>query len=162
MQAFPENLDEYIDFAERAVERLYQTQTVEDLFAAVLISAHIIDWYCLEVEGREYYGKRDGERFKALFPVWGLLCQLNNGAKHARKREGEAHLSELQRAEVEWEDVDAWEHLGIDLDYWRVDYEGEERSVYALCKYFVQDVRNHREKLKSTGTPEAESVSDPG
>lgn len=139
-QVFPHDFDSYHAFANRVLDRFYNTQSLEDLFTAVLLCSHIVDWYCVHVIGKEYRGQEAIRReMTKNLPTWKVLCDLTNGAKHARIKENEAHPGKLKSEAVEWEDSDAWDHLGMDDHYWTVEFEGEQRSIYTLCKQLLSD-----------------------
>lgn len=135
---FPQRLNDFIALAERAVSRLDRSQSTDDLFAAVLATSHCADWYSWHVEGRKL---NDAARaaFAARYPAWDILRQLGNGAKHAKSRHIEP--DNLKPIDVKWEQPDAWDHVGNERTYWVVEHQGEGRSVYTLCRTFLDELK---------------------
>lgn len=135
---FPTRFDDFIALAERTVVRLEKSQSVDNLFAAVLATSHCADWYFWHVEGRKLDDVARAA-FATRYPAWDILRQLGNGAKHAKSKHIEP--DNLKPIHVEWEQPDAWDHVGGPKSYWVVEHDGRSRSVYTLCRTFLDELK---------------------
>jgi hypothetical protein len=138
----PASVLDMIAFARFYVERLHETQDVVDLYPAVLATVHVVDWFVEGTLHRSLHGER--KALEELFPAWVALKDFANGLKHA-VREGKEPVSPTRRLQAkpeatEWEDLDAWAHLGKpDQPVWRIEHQGQMRSIYSLCRAFLHD-----------------------
>ena len=108
------------------------TTTVAALeLGAATLCNHVRDWHVKE--GCEPQGHAS---FKVMFPDWGPLCQISNGAKHAMPNIRDPGKTKMR--DVEWEDDDFWS-----ADHGRptlfVGVAGKQRAVSALVWQFAND-----------------------
>ncbi|MBS7705585.1 hypothetical protein [Chelatococcus asaccharovorans] len=83
MQKFPETAQEYIGLAERAVDQFTKTQQIDDLFTAILATAHSFDFFHRETRGRPTE-EGDKQVFANENPDWKTIRQLCNGGTTAK------------------------------------------------------------------------------
>jgi len=146
----PESLDDMVDMADQLVERYLKTQSPLDLLGCVLAVSHIADWY---YHSREELNKQKLKEFlkdfSSTYPEWNTIRQLGNGLKHAEVRPGQAHHNHLELRDYEWEDADAWSHLGTSRKPWYVRHKGRDRTVDGLCKFFLESFKINEMKRDS-------------
>lgn len=136
----PHTVSDMINLAEYYLSRFEETQTVVDMFAAILATVHVADWYIEGTLGRDFRENKLKEKFKEDFPEWGTLLDIANGFKHSHRRPDPSPARNLQltQSHPEWEDIDGWDHLHqSDQVIWRIEHNNEERSVYSLCRLFL-------------------------
>lgn len=130
----PASAADMVAIAEELVERYLKTQSPVDLIGAVLATSHVADWH-FQSKGEKLGNHR--EAFEAQYPEWKTIRQLGNGIKHPKPFSNEAHHSKLSSRDYEWEDDDAWSHLGTDRMPWYVEHDGKERTIDGLCNIFL-------------------------
>jgi hypothetical protein len=139
----PKTFLEMVTLARALNERFFKTQSVCDLYGAVLATNHIVDWYFEMVRKEAYDSKKQGAAVRERFPFWDCIRDLANGAKHAvRETPGrsDARRFEVNSAPIAWKDSDAWHYLGRkDQPIWYVECCGKRRHVHALCEQFLNE-----------------------
>ncbi|PWE57270.1 hypothetical protein DEM27_06435 [Metarhizobium album] len=144
---FPQTFEEFAAMAETALEQFWESQSLNDLFGAVLATVHAADWYNSEF-GSGKFDKEAKKQFGGKCDGWDTLRRLGNGAKHAVKNT-QPSADDLTSNDVEWEDKDAWDHLGMDIPYWTVEHKGEMRSVYSLCHQVLVQLKEESAAAKA-------------
>ncbi|MGB3389716.1 MAG: hypothetical protein WBA88_17220 [Pseudaminobacter sp.] len=119
--------------AETLVQRASLSQTVEDLFAAVLATVHAIEW-------DSTWRSEDRRSFLLRHPIADVLRQIGNGMKHAEKRSGSLHPRDLHHRNIKWEDRDFWGNAGGERLIWLVEIDDQWRVVTTLCQSLIQDL----------------------
>ncbi|MCP3417864.1 class I SAM-dependent methyltransferase [Bradyrhizobium brasilense] len=140
MQTFPENAREYIELAERAVGRFSSSQSIDNLFTALLATAHTFDFFHRENEGRPAE-EADKQAFSTENPDWKTIRQLCNGAARARR----AVAGELDPSPSS-------ESPHPNQLVWVVPFQGCEQRLDTLCCRFLKRLKGRL----STG-----SLADP-
>jgi hypothetical protein len=136
---FPKTPSEFADMAQLMAQRILVSGEVADCFAAIVAAAHLPDWY-----NRKPLKDREKEDLAKRYPAWETLRQLANGAKHARRTEGQRHPEDFVARPIEWGDTDAWDYLGSTKTAWLVEHEGQQRTVIALCRGFIAQYRQDK------------------
>ncbi|MGY4167831.1 hypothetical protein [Bradyrhizobium sp. USDA 4529] len=129
MQPFPETAREYIELADRAVSRFSSTQSIDDLFTAILATAHSFDFFHRETKGRPTQ-ETDKQVFSNENPDWKTIRQLCNGGARARL----ASVEELNP-------ISSFASTASNLAVWVVPFEGYEHPVDSLCSCFLMRLR---------------------
>ena len=147
--AIPKTVPGMIALARAACERLHETQHALDLFAAVLATAHVADWFIEGELGSQF--RDEQETFWERFPVHRCLWDLANGLKHGlRPRANDptpARRLVLEPLDTPWRHPDFWPHGGRNIPVWQVECPGliptnptwKMRSVYCLCDHFLNE-----------------------
>ncbi|MBB4428329.1 hypothetical protein GGD66_006916 [Bradyrhizobium sp. CIR48] len=125
MQTFPETAREYIAFAERAVSQFSSSQNIDDLFTAILATAHTFDFFHRESKGRPTE-EADKQAFGAENPDWKTIRQLCNGGVKAR-------LTSVSKPAL----GPCAESSVPDQPVWIVPFEENEQPVDMLCSRFL-------------------------
>ncbi|MFD2250886.1 hypothetical protein FHS82_000034 [Pseudochelatococcus lubricantis] len=142
---FPRNAAEFADMALLLAERLVSSNDAGDAFAAILAAAHLPDWY-FKADRGVGFGPSQKDVLRKQFPTYGLLLDLGNGVKHAKRAVGKPHPDDLQQELVAWESADFWQHAGHpDHPYWAVEFGGRSRSISALCESFIKGFRKEHQ-----------------
>ncbi|MET4043601.1 hypothetical protein ABIC03_005322 [Bradyrhizobium sp. RT6a] len=125
MRAFPETASEYIELAERAVDRFSLSQNIDDLFTAILVTAHTFDFFHRENKGRPAE-EADKQAVGIENPDWKIIRQLCNGGTRARL----AAVGDLNPCPSAKRAIP-------DRTVWVVAFEGRERTLDFLCSRFL-------------------------
>lgn len=126
----PKNYKDIIQLARRLLERFQTSQSIDDLFAAVLATSHVADWYHPGISAKKF-----GDNFTNEFPEWKCIRDLGNGLKHAHKEQ------KTNVRSLEWEDDGFWAALvEEDTLVWATDFEGSSMMVSDLCLKFLNDI----------------------
>lgn len=142
---FPRNAAEFAEMALLLAERLVSSNDAGAAFAAILAAAHLPDWY-FKADREEDFGPSQKEALRKQFPTYGLLLDLGNGVKHAKRVVGKPHPDDLQQELVAWESADFWQHAGHpDHPYWAVEFGGRSRSISALSEGFIKEFRKEHQ-----------------
>lgn len=129
MQTFPKTAHEYIELAERAVRRLSSSQNIDDLFTAILATAHAFDFFHRENKGRPAE-EADKQAFSTENSDWKTIRQVCNGAASARLAVfGEFNPSPSAESTVP------------DQLAWVVPFEGCEQTLDSLCSRFLKRLK---------------------
>ncbi|WP_156439497.1 class I SAM-dependent methyltransferase [Bradyrhizobium valentinum] len=129
MRTFPETVREYVELAERAVGRFSSSQNIDDLFTAILVTAHTFDFFHRENKGRPAE-EADKQAFSTENPDWKTIRQLCNGGARARLAAvGEFNPSPSAESTVP------------DQLAWVVPFEGCEQTLDSLCSRFLRRLK---------------------
>jgi hypothetical protein len=137
IETFAPDRAQFFALADRLVERFYRSQEVDDLYAAVIVTSHVVDW-CVGGD----LGKTEQDEIRLKYPEWGTLKELSNGFKHGLETRGKQPPSSARLLRIEgvdsWSEraLDGWEHAHQPF-YWAVEHGGRARSVTLLCQRFL-------------------------
>lgn len=125
----PTDYNDVIQIARRLLNRFQKSQDIDDLFAAVLATSHIADWYHPDLDARKF-----GEDFTNRFPEWSCVRKIGNGLKHVAKEQ------KINVRPLEWEDDGFWlSQSDENTLVWAVAFEGSSVMVSDLCLKFIND-----------------------
>ncbi len=129
-KTIPTDYKDIIQLAQRLLTRFQTSQDIDDLFAAVLATSHVADWYHPDKKAFEFR-----EPFAAKFPEWDTIRKVGNGLKHANKRQ------KINVRSLEWEDDGFWAAQSEeDTLVWAVEFEGSSVMISDLCLKFLNDI----------------------
>jgi hypothetical protein len=130
-----------LSMAEASIWKLMKEQSVENLFPAVLMTVHCIEWDRAWKRETKNFHTPEHKAFRERHPEWDILRQIANGMKHAERKVGQPHPHDMTSRLLEWEDADFWYSAGAKGPIWFIGVDDENRVVHALCIHALERFR---------------------
>ena len=141
--AYPVTVGDMVRTARSLISEHDAKGDVPSLFAMLLASSHVADWFA-RINHRTDFAEIEEGWFAAQFPVWDPIREMANRLKHAKRISANILFRKDTASSLDllWENPGFWHG-----EVWAFQWEEKWLSVSQLCRLFLDDFEGRSSKL---------------